>query len=77
MMCRTWTTEARWLSEPDLVGVGGRSRLHLLRALPDHLAEPAVQVAIKRFLTFVGPAIERLAQLDGQKRSDATGATLA
>jgi hypothetical protein len=39
------------------------SRLNLLRALPDHAAEPPVQAAVKRYLTHVTPAIERLEQL--------------
>jgi hypothetical protein len=39
------------------------SRLNLLRALPDHAAEPSVQVAVERYLTHVNSAIERLKQL--------------
>lgn len=61
----TWATEHQWLSEPDLSAWVGQSRLNLLRALPDHAAEPAVQTALQRYLTHVGPAIERLRQLDG------------
>ena len=41
-----------------------QSRLNLLRGLPDHAAEPSVKAAIERFLTHVGPAIERLQQLE-------------
>jgi len=74
MMRRTWTTEGRWLSQPDLVDWLGESRLNLLRGLPDHLAEPTVQVAVNRFVTHVGPAIERLKQLDGSGRSGAVTA---
>jgi hypothetical protein len=36
MMSRTWRTEARWLSEPDVSAWVAASRLDLLRALPDH-----------------------------------------
>ena len=35
MMSRTWRTEARWLTEPDLSAWIAQSRLNLLRALPD------------------------------------------
>ena len=44
MMSRTWRTERRWLSEPDVAAWLAESRLNLLRALPDHLAEPPVQM---------------------------------
>lgn len=64
MISRTWRTEARWLSEPDLAAWAAESRLNLLGALADHASEPAVQGAVKRYLTHVGPAIERLKQLD-------------
>ena len=60
MMRGTWTAEARWLSEPDLSAWIAESRLNLMRALPDHAAEPKVQAAIKRYLTHVGAAIEQL-----------------
>ena len=65
MMSRTWTTEGRWLGEPDISAWVAKSRLNLLGALPDHAAEPAVQTAVKRYLTHFGAAIERLQQLDG------------
>ena len=65
LMRLTWTAEYRWLSEPDLAAWVARSRLNLLRALPDHAAEPAVQASLQRFLTHVRPAIDRLTQLDG------------
>ena len=64
MMSRTWRTEGRWLSEPDLSAWIAESRLNLLRALPDHAAEPDVQDVVKRYLTHVGAAVERLKQLD-------------
>jgi hypothetical protein len=63
MISRTWRTEARWLTEPDLSAWVAGSRLNLLRALPDHAAEPPAQTAIKRYLTHVGNAIQNLIQL--------------
>jgi hypothetical protein len=68
MVSRTWRTEARWLSEPDLSSWVAQSRLNLLRALPDHAEEPSVQNAVKRYLTHVRAAIERLKELDGSTR---------
>ena len=65
MMSRTWRTEGWWLSEPDLSAWVAKSRLNLLRALPDHAAEPSVQGPVTRYLTHIGTAIERLKQLDG------------
>jgi len=53
------------LSEPDLSAWLAGNRLNLLRALPDHAAEPSVQAALERYLTNVEPAIERLEQLNG------------
>ncbi len=64
MVSRTWKTEGRWLSEPDLSAWVAGSRLNLLQALPSHAAEPSVRTAIKRYLTHVTAAVERLAQLD-------------
>ena len=65
MVSRTWRTEKRWLSEPDVAAWVAESRLNLLRALPDHAAEPSVQAALERYLTHVRAAIERLKQLEG------------
>jgi NAD(P)-binding Rossmann-like domain len=62
MMSRSWITEGRWLSEPDVSAWVAASRLNLLRSLPDHAAEPQVRSVIGRFLTNVNPAIERLSQ---------------
>ena len=62
IMSRTWRTEGRWLSEPDVSAWVAASRLNLLQALPDHAAEPSVQPAVKRFLTHVNAATERLKQ---------------
>ena len=67
MVSRTWRTERRWLSEPDVSRWVAESRLNLLQALPDHLGEPAVQAALQRYLANVGPAIERLRALDASK----------
>jgi hypothetical protein len=69
LMALTWEAELRWLGEPDLSAWVAQSRLNLLRALPDHAAEPAVRTAVQRYLTHVGPAIERLRQLDGGGRA--------
>jgi hypothetical protein len=66
LMGITWATEYRWLSDPDVAAWVGRSRLNLLRALPDHAAEPAVQTSLQRYLAHVGPAVERLKRLDGR-----------
>ncbi len=41
------------------------SRLNLVRALPDHMAEPSVKTSVVRYMTHLGPAIERLGQIDG------------
>lgn len=65
MMSRTWRTEWSWLSEPDLTAWLAGNRLNLLRALPDHAAEPPVREAVERYLANVEPAIERLGQLHG------------
>ena len=73
MVRRTWKTEHRWLSEPDLAGWIAESRLNLLGALPAHVTEPPVRTALERYLTHVGPAIERLEQLDGSRRSGPVG----
>ena len=60
MMCGTWTAETRWLSEPDISAWMAKSRLNLMRGLSDHAGESRVQAAIKRYLTHLTPAIERL-----------------
>ena len=73
MVSRTWRTEGRWLTEPDLSAWVAKSRLNLLRALPDHAAEPSVQAAVKRYLAHVGTAIERLKQLDGSSSPSVKG----
>jgi hypothetical protein len=39
--------------------------MFLLHALPDHATEPSVQAVVKRYLTHVVAAIERLKQLEG------------
>jgi hypothetical protein len=65
MMSRTWRTEGQWFSQPDISTWVAQSRLNLVRALPDHAAEPSVQTALKRYLTHLGAATGRLKQLDG------------
>jgi hypothetical protein len=74
MVSRTWRAERAWLGEPDVARWVAESRLNLLRALPDRAGEPAVQTALERYLTHVGPAIERLERLAGSGRGDAVGA---
>jgi len=64
MMRRTWRTEGRWLSEPDLSAWVAESRLNLVRALPDHAAEPSMQTALSRYLTHVRAAVEHLERLE-------------
>lgn len=63
MVSRTWRTEARWSNEPDVSAWVSKSRLNLLGALRDHAAEPAVQMAVKRYTAHVNAAIEGLQQL--------------
>ena len=65
LMSLTFATEYEWLSEPDVSGWIAQSRLNLLKALPEHVTEPAVQTSLQRYLLNVGPAIERLRELDG------------
>jgi hypothetical protein len=59
-MTTTWATEMAWGNEPDLAGWIAGTRLNLLRAFPEHMHEPRAQEALTRFLTNVGPALERL-----------------
>lgn len=63
MVSRTWRTEGRWLTESDLSAWVAESRLNLVGAVSEHASEPYVQGAVKRFLSHVGAAIERLKQL--------------
>jgi len=65
MMSRTWRTEARWLSEPDVAAWVAASRLNLIGALPDHANEPSVHAAVKRYLTYVKAAVDRLGSVQG------------
>lgn len=64
MTRRTFHVEQVWLQEPDVSGWIGESRLNLLRGLPAHAGEARVKVALQRFLTNVGPATERLRELE-------------
>jgi hypothetical protein len=64
MMRTTWTTMDQWSSESDLSTWVAESRLNLVRALPEHAAEASVQASIRRYLTHLGAAIERLGELD-------------
>ncbi|HEX3510847.1 MAG TPA: NAD(P)-binding protein [Solirubrobacteraceae bacterium] len=72
MMSRTWRTEGQWLSAPDVSAWVADSRLNLLRAVPEHAAEPSVQTAVTRYLAHVADAIERLAELDSQGAAEAS-----
>ena len=71
LMSTTWTAEYRWLSEPGVAGWVAGTRLNLLGALPGHVGDPTVQASLQRFVTHVGPAIERLRQLDARERLEA------
>ena len=65
LMSRTWRTEGRWLSEPDVSAWVAQSRLNLLRGIPEHMDDPAVQDPVRRYVTYVATAIQRLRELDG------------
>lgn len=65
LMSRTWRTEGRWLSEPDVSEWVAQSRLNLLRGVRERMDDPAVQDPVRRYVTSVGAAIERLKELDG------------
>ena len=58
------TTTSAW-TEPNVAAWVATSRLNLIGALADHANKPSVQVAIKRYLTHVHAAVDRLSQLDG------------
>jgi hypothetical protein len=73
MMSGAWKMEAQLLQEPDIAAWVAGSRLNLVRALPEHAAEPSVAAALQRYLTHLGPAIERLEQLDGSAASAPAG----
>jgi hypothetical protein len=65
MMRLTWLAEMDWSKEPDVAAWVATSRLNLLQALPEHMNEPLAQEAITRYLTHLGPAIERLGATAG------------
>ena len=67
LMSTTWATEYAWLREPDLMGWVSGSRLNLLKGLPERAGDPAVQVSLQRYLTNVGPAVERLGRMNGRR----------
>lgn len=69
---RTWQVEQSWLNEPDISRWVAKSRLNLIRGLPDHAADPLVNTAMERYLTHVGAATERLRELD-ERRSPGSG----
>lgn len=69
LVSETFKAERAWLGEPDLASWIARSRLNLVRALPDHLHEPLVQTSVQRYLTHVGAAIERLDALEPARQA--------
>jgi hypothetical protein len=73
MMGSTWRTEGLWMSEPDVAAWVAESRLNVVRALPEHAAEPSVQAAVERYLTHLNGAIERLSELDCHRSESGTG----
>jgi hypothetical protein len=73
MMGGTWKAEGLWMSEPDIAAWAADSRLNAVRALPEHAAEPAVQATVKRYLTHLDGAIERVHELDCHRRESRTG----
>ncbi len=44
---------------------GSHESLNVVRARPDHSAQPSVQAAIKRYLAHVAAVVEGLLQLAG------------
>lgn len=81
---RPWRSAASWQRNPSAntrittVTVAAAAAVpSSFRALPDHLVEPPVQMAVQRFLTHVGAAIEGLEQVDGPGSSGAPGAVHA
>ena len=65
MMRITWLSQLGWSQDPEVDSWVGSSRLNLMRALPEHLDEPLMQDALTRYLTNVGPAVERLSAMAG------------
>ncbi len=68
LMSHTWAVEQVWLTEPDLAAWIAASRLNILRGLAEHAHEPRAHEALTRFLTYVGPAIERFATPPARSR---------
>lgn len=64
LVSRTWRTEGRWLRESDVSAWMGQSRLNLLRGVQQRAEQPSVQDSIRRYVSNVGPAVERLRQLE-------------
>jgi hypothetical protein len=73
MMSGAWKMEGQLVQQPDITAWVASSRLNLIRALPEHIAEPSVGAAVQRYLTNLGPAIERLEQLDEAASAPAAG----
>lgn len=64
LMSRTWRTEGRWLSEPDVSAWVAQSRLNLLRGIPERMDQRAVEDPVRRYVSYVATAIQRLRELD-------------
>jgi len=52
-----------WLREPDLVAWLQQSRLDVARGLADHMADPRVQSALRRYAANAEPAVANLEKL--------------
>jgi hypothetical protein len=59
-MRRVWASELVWSTEPDVDAWIRTSRLNAVFGLAEHMHEPRAQEALTRYMTNVGPAIERL-----------------
>jgi hypothetical protein len=53
----------RWSKEPDIADWLERSRLNLMRGLPQRAGDPEVQQSFARFIANVRPALASLERL--------------
>jgi hypothetical protein len=56
----------RWSKEPDIAAWLERSRLNMLRGLPQRAGDPGLQPSFMRFLANVKPALGNLERLCGE-----------
>ncbi|HET9727882.1 MAG TPA: NAD(P)-binding protein [Acidimicrobiia bacterium] len=63
-MRMTLQVTGMWNEEPDLAAWLERSRTNITRGFLDYAAEPRMQAAITRLITYSEPAIENLAKLE-------------